>query len=74
MRHYYQVPKKLHKKGEIIEYEGKIGKVKKATSKGIYIQEFKSNGIIEPTKKIDFISNKKIEAGKVYPFYPALAV
>lgn len=73
-RKIYQVEERLHKKGEMIEYDDKIGKVKKVTKKGIYVQEFKSNGIIEPANKTTFISERKMEEGKAYPFYPVIAI
>ena len=69
-RRFFQINKKLHTKGELVRYKEQLGKVKKVSRKGIYIQEIEGD-IAEPSKKLIFISEKEIEAGKVYPsFFP----
>jgi len=70
-RRFAHINQKVHTKGELVRYKEQLGKVKKVSRKGIYIQEIKEGDIAEPDKKLTFISEKEIEAGKVYPsFFP----
>ena len=66
-RRFFHINKTLHTKGEFVKYNDKIGRIKKVSNKGIYIQEIKEGEIAEPIKKLTFISEKEIESGKVYP-------
>lgn len=64
------VPKRVHKKGNVVQYKGGLAHITKSTKKGIYVMPYKSNGILEPqSKKPIFISNKKIDKGEVQPFF-----
>lgn len=66
------VPQKTHKKGQLVEYKGKVSRVDKVTKKGVYIIPYKDkdkDGLIEPEKKKVFISDKEIQEGKIYPVY-----
>ena len=74
-RKYWGVSKRVHKKGEIVEYKEGLAKVKKVTKKGVYVQTFKKpNGVIELSKKIEFVPESKIEKGKIYPLYSQIAM
>jgi len=75
-RRLYHIPQQLHKIGTVVNFDDeKIGKIKKVTDKGIYIQEFKAKGdIIELNKKLIFFSNEKIESGKIYPINIGLEI
>lgn len=69
-RRFAHINQKVHTIGELVRYKEQLGKVKKVSRKGIYIQEIEGD-IAEPSKKLTFISEKEIEAGKVYPsFFP----
>jgi hypothetical protein len=52
-------PKRIHRKGQVVEYKGKLGKVKKVTSRGVYYEEYQKDktGIISHSK-VKFIKNK----------------
>lgn len=70
-RKTFNIFKTVHKKGQLIEYKERIGKVKKVSRKGIYVEL-----LSKPTDKslagkpeMVFISQKEIEKGKVYPAY-----
>jgi hypothetical protein len=69
-REQLSVPRLVHKKGQPIEYEGKLARVEKVTNKGVYIQKYSSeNGLFKKTtKKPVFIPEKEYEK-KAYPFY-----
>jgi hypothetical protein len=68
MREATGMQKIIHRQGAIVEYKGDIAKVKKVTKKGLWLQPFKSNGIITPSGRAVFVSEENIEKGKVYPY------
>ncbi|MFX0133360.1 MAG: hypothetical protein ACFFDN_06940 [Candidatus Hodarchaeota archaeon] len=69
-RKILRVPEKLHKKGELVQYEeGKVGVITKVTKKGIYVNQIQSNGIAKIKKKPTFISEEELREGEAYPYY-----
>jgi hypothetical protein len=67
-RRRLHIQERLHIKGTFIEYKDKVGRIEKVTDKGIYVKLLrKSDGIAYPEKRLTFISQKKIDEGKVYP-------
>lgn len=70
----FKIDKKIHKKGAIIQYKGEPHIVRKVTKRGIFVSKFKSNGITELEESEKFISEGKIQKGKVYPYIPLIAI
>jgi transcription elongation factor len=67
-RRRLHIQERLHIKGTFIEYKDKVGRIEKVTDKGIHVRLLtKSDGIAYPEKRLTFISQKKIDEGKVYP-------
>ena len=65
-RQTFDVANKVREKGSFVEYNERVGKVKKVTDKGIHI-EVLSKGFSGKGSTNVFVSNKEIEKGKVYP-------
>jgi hypothetical protein len=58
-----------HTKGSIVQYKEHIAKVHKVTDRGLWVEPFKNyHGLAEPSGKVIFIPEKKVEH-EVYPFY-----
>lgn len=67
------IPKRLHKKGELVYYKDEIARVHSVSKKGIYLQKFsKADGLAVPTNKLIFVPEKDLYAGKVYPAFTNL--
>ncbi len=66
------VHRRIYQKGRIVQFEGKLARVDKITTKGIVITPFTKpdkKGITGISKKKVFVSSQDIEKGKVYPFF-----
>lgn len=61
-RYGVNVEGKIHRKGDIINYDNELAQITKVTKKGVYIQRYTSNksGLFEQTtKKPTFIPEKE---------------
>lgn len=70
MRSYWLVQKKVHTKGTPVQYKEYPAVVTKVERNGVWLQTFKSDNenILKKDKEV-FVTEKDIEAGKVYPYY-----
>ena len=70
-----QVPKQTHQVGHAVKYKGEIYVIRKRTDKGIYVSKVKEDkqGLFDVAKKEEFISDKKLQEGKAYPYYPLIS-
>lgn len=68
----FRVPQRVYKKGTVIRYKGEPYHINRVTQKGIHISQLKEGekGFAVLSKKEEFVSNKRIYEGEVYPFYP----
>lgn len=73
-RKVLRVPETIRRESQLVNYKkGKLGVVTKVTNRGVYVNEIdKTDGFAKIKEKSDFISNKKIEQGKIYPRYTYL--
>jgi|WetSurMetagenome_2_1015567.scaffolds.fasta_scaffold25323_5 hypothetical protein len=58
--------RRIHEKGNVIEYKGGLAKISRVTKKGIWVVPFNSESLIPSRRKV-FISESSIEKGKAYP-------
>ena len=75
IRRVTDVPERIHTKGKFVQYKDKLGRIKKVTRQGVWIEIFtkpNDKSITFPTKKVVFVSEKKLEKGEVYPFFTRL--
>jgi hypothetical protein len=68
-RRTFRIAEKLHTKGEVVDYHGEPHIITKVTKKGIYVNEFteKEDDLTALKRKGEFISEKRIREGEVYP-------
>lgn len=74
MRQVSGVTERVHRKGNFVEYKNGLARIDKVEKKGIWVTPFHTNGIATPSKKKVFISEEKIEKGKVYPAFTNLPI
>ena len=70
-RNVLGIPQRVHKKGAVVQYKGSVARVLKVEKRGIWLEPFKKpteNSIAYPSGKKVFVTEKEIEAGKVYSF------
>jgi len=70
----FKVPEKTHQVGQVVTYKEQLYMIKRKTDKGIYVSKIKEDkqGFLDVGKKEQFISERKIFEGKVYPYYPLI--
>jgi hypothetical protein len=69
MRKVSGVQYRIHKKGAMVTYDGRLAKIHKVTKKGLWIETFRqtdNDDFLESTGKIIFIPEKRVEH-EVYP-------
>ena len=70
-RRTFHISESVHKKGQLVEYKDRIGKVKKVSRRGIYVELLSkpTDESLAGKPEMVFITQKEIEKGKVYPAY-----
>jgi hypothetical protein len=75
-RRTFKIAERLHTKGEFVDYHGEPHVITKVTKKGIYVSEFtkREDDLTALKHKGEFISEKRIRKGEVYPHTSLLFV
>jgi hypothetical protein len=70
-----KVPEKTHQLGNIIVFKNQNYSIRKITDKGVYVSKVQEgkDGFIELDKKQEFITEKELQEGKAYPYYPLIS-
>jgi hypothetical protein len=71
----FKVPEKTHQENNIIKYNEELYAIKKVTNKGVYVAKVSEDkdGFLDVENKQKFISEKQLQEGKAYPYYPLIS-